>query len=173
MGLTNRFVQVDIYTPSHRVVGKVQVSTSGLGGLINDPTTSYLRVYEASLARIHMPTKLAGQYSMVELTKRGIYAVCVRRREDLGPLRRGGFSRLFEYEVTAISSVYEIQGTFLWGHQFDSSVILIEGNSDFLTFYDATLQATLFPNLRVQAAAALINRRKIDIFIHKKSPQKK
>ncbi len=166
MALTNRMVQVDVYTASYRVVGRVEVGTSGLIGLLNDDTTSYMRVHDATLARLHMPTKLAAKYATVELTKRGIHAVCVRSREALGPigLARGGFSRVLQYEVVAISQVFEFEGTFNWAGHFDPAAILVKGTSDFLSFYDGILQAVLFPNLRVEAPGMLVNRRKIDIF---------
>ena len=107
MALTNRLIKVDVYTASYRGVGKVRVGTSGLIGLLNDDITSYMRIQDATLARLHTPTKLAAKYRSVELTKRGIHAVCVRSREDLGPLGlvRGGFSRMMQYDVVAISHV--------------------------------------------------------------------
>lgn len=167
MGWTNRLVPVDIFTASYRVVGKVQVASSGLMGMLNDDTTSYLRVYEATLARLHMPTKRAAQHEMVELTKRGIHAVCVRSRDNIGPLGlvRGGFSRVLQYRVSAVSQVFEFQGIFHWAGKFDPAAILVKGTSDFLALYEGTLQAVLFPNLRVEAPGMLINRRKIDIFV--------
>lgn len=166
MGFTSRLITVDVYTASYRVVGKVQITTSGLYGLLNDDTTSYMRVQDATLARLHMPTKLAARYESLELTKRGIHAVCLRTREDLGPLgvTRGGFSRVMQYRVTAISQVFEFSGIFNWPGQFDPAAILVKGKSDFLAFYDGVLQAVLFPNLRVEAVGMLVNRRKIDIF---------
>ncbi len=166
MPLTTRLIQVDVFTASYRIVGKVRIGSTGLIGLLNDDTTSYLRVHGAVLARLHMPTKLVARYEFAELTKRGIHAVCVRSRDDLGPLvlLRGGFSRVLQYRVNAISQVFEYFGTFKWTGKFDPAAILVEGTNDFLAFYDGTLQAVLFPNLRAEAPAMLVNRRKIDIF---------
>ncbi len=175
MGWTNRLISVDIFTASYRVVGKVQVGSSGLMGMLNDDTTSYLRVYEATLARLHMPTKRVAQYEVAELTKRGIHAVCVRTRDEIGPLGlvRGGFTRVVRYRVAAVSQVFEFHGLFNWAGKFDPAVILVKGTSDFLAFYEGTLQAVLFPNLRVEAPGMLINRRKIDIFVHLQEEGKK
>lgn len=164
MGLTNRLITVDVYTASYRVVGKVRITRSGLFGLLNDDS-SYMRVQDATLARLHMPTKLAARYKSVELTKRGIHVVCLQTREDLGPLgvTRSGFSRVLQYRVAAISQVFELSGVFNWPGQFDPATILVKGG-DFLAFYDGTMRAVLFPNLRVEALGMLVNRRKIDIF---------
>jgi len=166
MSVTTRFVQIDVYTASYRVVGKARISSSGLIGLLNDDTTSYLRLYDATLARLHAPTKLAARYKSVELTKRGIHAVCATAREDMCPLGvvHSGFSRVSQYQVVAISQVFEFSGEFNWSGRFDPAVILVEGTHDFLAFYDGTLRAVLFPNLRVKAPSMLVNRRKIDIF---------
>ena len=166
MPLTTRLIQVDVFTASYRIVGKVRIGSTGLIGLLNDSTTSYLRIHGAVLARLHMPTKLAARYEFAELTKRGIHAVCVRSREDLGSpaLLRGGFSHVMRYRVVAVSQVFEYRGVFKWTGKFDPAAILVEGTNDFLAFYDADLQAVLFPALWAEAPAMLINRRKIDIF---------
>src|SRR5512144_1981694 len=93
---TYRFLPVDVYTSSYRVVGKVMVSTHGIMGVMNDNTKSHLEIHDARLARIHMPTKLVDHFEVVRLVKSQIIAVCAARREDLRPsnMQRGGYSSI-------------------------------------------------------------------------------
>ena len=93
---TYRFISVDIYTSSYRVVGKVMVANTGVIGIMNDTTNSAMEVHDARLAKIHMPTKLVDHFEMVRMVKNKVMVMCLARREDLGPaaLVRGGFGTI-------------------------------------------------------------------------------
>lgn len=78
--VTHRMLSADFLTLSYRVVGKIMVPNTGMIGMLNDPTTSFMEVVDAKLARIHMPTKLVGEYKMIDLVKSNVFAVCLSRR---------------------------------------------------------------------------------------------
>jgi hypothetical protein len=141
------------------------VPNSGMTGLLNDTTNSFLEVLEATLARLHMPTKLVGQYNMIDVVKPNVFAVCLTRREDVGPqgLARGGYKTLVQYQVRVTTPVYELEGTMEWAGRFDFATIMVEGTRDFVPLYDATLTAILIPQLRVESPAILFNRRHVDL----------
>jgi hypothetical protein len=163
--VTHRMLAADFLTPSYRVVGKTMVPNSGVVGMLNDPTTSFMEVLDAKLARIHMPTKLVGEYKMVDLVKSNIFAVCLNRREDVGPsaLARGGYQNLVEYSIRLTSQVYELEGKLEWTGRFDFARIMVEGVRDFVPIYDATLTAILIPQLRIECPAMLFNRKLVDL----------
>ncbi len=162
---TQRLISVDFFTTSYRVVGKTMVPTSGLSGLLNDPTTSFMEVMDARLARLHMPSKLVDHYEVVRVVKPQVFAAVVARREDLGPqaLSRGGYVRVTEYPVRITTPVYELEGTLDWSGRFDFSVIMIEGTRDFLPLHEAKLTGILIPALKVESPAMLFNRRHVDL----------
>lgn len=162
---THRFVAADFLTPSYRVVGKMLVSNTGAIGLMNDPTTSYMEVHDAKLARLHMPTKLVDHFEVVRLVKKQIFAVCMSRHEDVGPvaLARGGYSKVIEYAVRMTTQVYELQGTLEWPGRFDFSAIMSEGTRDFVPLYNTLLTAILIPSLRIESEAVLFNRTQVDL----------
>jgi hypothetical protein len=163
--VTHRLVSVDFLTPSYRVVGRIMAPNTGVTGLMNDTTNSFMEVLEAKLARLHMPTKLVGEYAMIDLVKPNVFAVCLTRREDLGPqgLARGGFKEIIKYPVRVTTPVYELQGTLEWTGRFDFATIMVEGIRDFVPLYDATLTAILIPQLKIESPALLFNRRHVDL----------
>jgi hypothetical protein len=134
-------------------------------GLINDPTTSFMEVLDAKLARIHMPTKLVGEYKMIDLVKDNVFAICLTRREDVGPqaLARGGYQNLVEYSIRLTTRVYELEGILEWSGRFNFAAIMVEGVRDFVPIYNATLTAILIPQLRIESPAILFNRRQVDL----------
>jgi hypothetical protein len=163
--VTHRLLSADFLTLSYRVVGKVMVTNAGVVGMLNDKTTSFMEVVDAKLARIHMPTKLAGEYEIIDLVKTNLFAVCLTRREDVGPqvLARGGYENLVKYTIRVTSQVYELEGTLERIGRFDFAAIMVEGVHDFVPLYNATLTAILIPQLRIESPAILFNLRQVDL----------
>jgi hypothetical protein len=162
---THRFIAADILTSGYRIVGKVTVTTTGVMGLMNDPTHSVLDVHDAKLARLHMPTKLVDHFETVRLIKNHLFVICVGRREDLGPhaLVRGGYTNVVEYPVRVTTQIYEIEGILETPGRFDFSAIMAEGTREFVPVFNAVVTAILIPNLRVDSPGLLFNRRQLDL----------
>ncbi len=163
--VTHHLLSADFLTLSYRVVGKVMVPNTGVVGMMNDTTTSFMEVRDAKLARIHMPTKLAGGFEVIDLVKTNLFAVCLTRREDVGPqaLARGGYQNLIKYTIRVTTQVYELEGTLEWTGRFDFVTVMVEGTRDFVPLYNATLTAILIPQLRIESPAILFNRRQVDL----------
>ena len=162
---TYRFLPADILTSGYRVVGKIMVSNTGTMGMLNDTTHSSLEVHDARLARLHMPTKLVDHFELVRMLKVHVFAVCMARREDLGPqaLVRGGYASIVEYPARITTQMFEIEGTLEIPGRFDFTALMSEGTREFIPIFNATLTAILLPNLRVETAGMLINRKQIDL----------
>ncbi|MGE5775277.1 MAG: hypothetical protein ACM33V_03600 [Chloroflexota bacterium] len=162
---TYRFLPVDIYMSSYRVVGKVMVAANGIMGIMNDMTKSHLEVQDARLARIHMPTKLVDHFEVVRLVKTQLFAVCAARREDLGPsgIQRGGYTNVSSAPARLTTEVYEIEGKIEVAGRFDFAVMITDKTRNFIPVYEAALTAILIPNLKAESPGILINREKIDI----------
>ena len=160
---TVRLVQVDILLPAYRVVGQVKVTGTGLVGLLNDPTTSFLEVLNATTARIHMPSKAAGTHKLIRLVRDQVFVVGVPKRNLLGPLslQRGGYTQIVPYPVFLTTPVYEVRGTLEWAGRFDFAAVMVEGSRDFVPLLDATVHAIVLPNFQMNAAALLFNRRQV------------
>ncbi len=163
---TQRLVTADLLTPSYRVVGKVMVPNTGLVGVLNDTMNSFMEILDAKLARVHMPTKLVDHYEVLRIVKRQIFAVCLSRREDIGPqaLARGGYVRLHELPVRITSHVYDIEGTLEWAGRFDFATVMVDGTRDFVPLYNSTISAILIPTLKIESPAMLFNRKQVDLF---------
>ncbi len=141
------------------------VTTHGAMGMLNDPTRSAIEVNDARLARLHMPTKLVDHFEIVRMLKKHIFAVCMARREDLGPhaIVRGGFSSVIEYPMRVTTQMFEIEGIMELPGRFDFTSLVTEGSREFLPIFNATLTGILIPSLRVESAGMLINRNQVDL----------
>lgn len=162
---TNRFIPVDILTAGYRVVGKVAVTNHGAMSMLNDPTHSSIEVNDAHMARLYMPTKLVDHFELARMMKKNIHAACLARREDLGPqaIVRGGFTSLVEYGVRVTTPMFEVEGMMELPGRFDFTALMTDGTRDFIPMYNATLTGILIPNLRVESAGILVNRKAVEI----------
>ena len=162
---TYRFLPADILTSGYRVVGKLMVSSTGTIGILNDVTHSILEVHDARLARLLMPTKLVDHFELTRMMKQHVYAICMSRREDLGPhaIVRGGFSSAVEYPVRVTMQMFEIEGVMELPGRFDFGALMTDGSREFIPMFNATLTGVLIPNLRIESGGMLVNRRLIDV----------
>lgn len=162
---TYRYLPADVLMAGYRVVGKIMVTSTGTIGLLNDPTRSMLELHDARLARLHMPTKLVDHFELLRMMKPQVLAVCMARREDLGPLAlvRGGFSSVVEYPVRVALEMLELEGVMELPGRFDLPALMADGTREFLPVFNATLTGVLIPNLRIESGGILVNRRHLDL----------
>ncbi|MCZ2128407.1 MAG: hypothetical protein LC099_11625 [Anaerolineales bacterium] len=162
---TQRFVAVDALLSGYRVTGKIALSSQGATGVLNDVNRSALEIQDAYLARLHMPTKLVDHFEVVRTLKQRVHAVCFARREDVGPqaIVRGGFLNVVEHQIRITTPIFEIEGMMELPGRFDFSSLISEGSREFLPMFNATITAILLPNLRVESAGVLINRKQADL----------
>jgi hypothetical protein len=161
---TSRFILANFFTPSYRILGRVQVGNSGLIGLMNDPNTSSIEVTQVSLARLQEPKVITERLNEIRLVKRSILLIGLGRENEVGPsvVARAGYGRVDRHRIRGISGTFEVRGDVEWAGRFDLATLLLEGG-DFMPIYDATLQAIQYPDLRMRSPAVLFNRRKMDI----------
>ncbi len=159
---TYRQITVDFITSSYRVVGKVLVTHSGMLGLMTDTNSSVVEVHDAQLARLHMANRLANRFEIVRLVKNQIAAVCLNRRDDLGPMGYG-HNPGNSYPLHIVTANYEINGSLDWTGQFDISAIMAKGTRDFIVLENANISAILIPTLHIESRVLLVNRNSIEI----------
>jgi len=59
--------------------------------------------------------------------------------------------------------MFEVEGVMELPGRFDFTSMMAEGSREFIPIFNAVVTAILIPNLRVESAALLINRGKIDL----------
>jgi hypothetical protein len=157
-------VSVEIYTQSHRVLGRVEAGAMGLFSHLNLPTTSIIEVDGAHLNRLHQPGRLVSRYTAMWLVKREIVVVLLSSRAEVGSvsITRGGFTTTVPHWIHILLGGYELRGVFETAGKFNAGATLFEGDRLFIPIYSAELTAILFPNVVARSAAMLFNRDMVD-----------
>jgi len=155
--MANRSISIEIYTASHRVLGRVHPSASGLFSYLNMPTSSYIEIEGAHLMRLHQPGKLVARYPTLWLVKSEIVVILLSGRNEMGPtgFTRGGYTRV-------IMGGYELMGIIETPGKFNFGSLMFDSERFFMPLYNASLTAILFPNVNAESAAMIFNRRMVD-----------
>jgi hypothetical protein len=157
-------VSVEVYTSSHRVLGRVEAGATGLYSHLNLPTTSIIEVDGAHLNRLHQPGRLVARYTAMWLVKREVVAVLLSSRAEVGSvsIARGGFTTTVPHWVHILLGGYELRGIYETAGKFNAGASLFEGDRAFIPLYSAELTAILFPNVVARSPALLFNREMVD-----------
>jgi competence protein ComEC len=157
-------VSVEIYTSSHRVLGRVEAGPIGLYSHLNLPTTSIVEVDGAHLNRLHQPGRLVSRYTAMWLVKREIVTVLLSSRAEVGSvsIARGGFTTTVPHWIHILLGGYELRGIYETAGKFNAGATLFEGDRTFVPLYSAELTAILFPSVIANSPALLFNRDMVD-----------
>jgi hypothetical protein len=157
-------ISVEIYTESHRILGRIQPGASGLFSHLNIPTTSIVEIEGAHLNRLHQPGRLVARYPAMSLVKGQIVTILLSTRVEIGPsgVARGGYSTLVPHWVQILLGGYELRGMIETAGKFDLGTALFGGDRIFVPLYSAELTAILFPTVGARSPAMLFNREMVD-----------
>jgi hypothetical protein len=156
---SNRPVSVEVYTATHRIIGRVMPGSGGLYSYLNLPTRSSIEIEGAHLTRLHQPGRLVARYPRIWLGKDRIAAVLLSSRSEIGPvsIARGGYSTLITHNVHILIAGYELKGGMEAPGKVDFEAILAEKETGFSPLLTAQLEAVLFPEIKAEAPAMLFN----------------
>jgi hypothetical protein len=156
---SNRPVSVEVYTATHRLLGRVLPGSGGLYSFLNLPTRSSIEIDGAHLTRLHQPGRLVARYPRVWVAKDKIVAVLLSSRSEIGPvsIARGGYSTLITHHVHILSSGYELKGAMETPGKIDFAAILAEREAGFSPLLSAQIEAVLFSDIKAEAPALLFN----------------
>ncbi|MGD2057995.1 MAG: hypothetical protein PVF85_09995 [Anaerolineales bacterium] len=159
-----RPISVEFYTTSHRILGRLSPTGTGLFSHINDPTSSFVEIEGAHLMRLHQPGRLVARYPILWLVKSEIVAGLLSNRSELGPTgyARGGYTTSVPHWIRVVMGGYELKGIVETPGKFNFGALMFETDRFFMPIYNATLTAILFPNVKGASEAMIFNRSMVD-----------
>ncbi len=156
-------IPVDIYTNLHRISGHTQPGPAGLFSFFNRLTESTVEIEDARITALHQTLDQAERAPRLWMVKAEIAAVAAGSRGDIGPIStvRGGYTKPFPHRVRVVVGGYELRGLVETPGKLDFGALVVEGDSLFMPIYDASLSAILFPRVKIEAPAILLNRKMV------------
>ncbi|NIM96267.1 MAG: hypothetical protein GTO18_21425 [Anaerolineales bacterium] len=162
--MATKSIAAEVYTSSHRILGRIFPGGPGLYSFLNIPTTSYVEMEGAILSRLHQPNRLIARYQTLWLVKHEIAAILLSSKVEIGPtgVSRSGYIGRESQWVHVVLGGYELRGVVESSGKFNFASMMFEGETIFLPLYDAELTAILFPKIQAEAPAMLFNRNMVD-----------
>jgi hypothetical protein len=157
-------ISFEIYTGSHRILGRLSPGASGLYSFLNIPTTSTLEIEGAHISRLHQPSRLVARYGSIWLAKQQIALILLSSRTELGAtatVRRGYTTPLPQW-VHVMLGGFELRGAVETAGRFNFGALMFEGHQIFIPYYYASMQAILFPTVTAESPAMLFNREMVE-----------
>lgn len=156
-------VSVELYTVSHRVLGRITPGSAGLYGFMNVSTRSSIEVEGAHLSRLNQPARLVARYPRLWLAKENVVCVLLSSRNELGPvsIARHGYSKVSSHWVHVLLPGYELRGVLEIAGKLDISAVMVESERTFTPLYNARLETILFPDIEANGPALLFNNGRI------------
>ncbi len=152
-------VSVEIYTDSHRVLGRIIPGSAGLHGFMNVPTRSSIEIEGAHLNRLHQPGRLVARYPKLWLSKNNIACVLLSNRNELGPVHvaRHGYSSVVPHWVHMLMPGFELRGVLETAGKLDITAVMVESEHTFTPLYNARVDAILASDVSATSPAMLFN----------------
>ncbi len=162
--MASKSISIEVYTTSHRILGRVAPGAIGLLSHLNIPTTSFLEIEGAHVTRLHQPSRMAARHLCLWTVKNEILVILLSSRAELGPSTyvRGGYSSTVPNWVRIIMGGYELRGIVETPGKFSFGMLMFEGDSMFIPLYNGNLSAILFPAVTAESTAMVFNRNMVD-----------
>lgn len=157
--MATRPISVELYTASHRILGRMMVGSGGLYSFMNDRTRTSFEVEGAHLSRLHQPARLVARYPDLSMNKRNILALLLSNRNELGSvsITRHGYSTVQQHPVHVLLPGYELRGIMETPGRLELSSVFVEDEATFTPLYSCRLQAILFPDIEATSPAMLFH----------------
>jgi hypothetical protein len=153
-------IQVDFFTTTHRISGRVQTGTSPLSDLLNDRTQSYLLLSDVYVSHLETAAEISAHAAVAYLSKETLSFAVVSAREARTP-DRSRFT-VHEYEALATLPGCEIRGKFVGPHHLDLRSFSPAALDPFLVLTDATAWLVHVPDVTLSGEAILVNRARLE-----------
>ncbi len=162
--MATKATAVEIYTVSHRILGRIQAGATGLFAFLNLPTASSVQIDGATLTRLHQPGRMVARYPRMWLMKAEIVALLLSNRGELGPttMVRSGYSTTKPHWIHILAGGYEMRGSIETPGEFNFEALMAPSDRLFSPLYKGELQAILFPDIHAEFPALMFNREKVD-----------
>jgi hypothetical protein len=158
-------VTADFLAEGHRFSAEVILRAGPLIDMLNDATTSYLRVEHVYISPITDPAALTASHTAGQIRKDNL-SIVITTPDQAISRRPGAYTQGGQVTFDTFMTVpgFEIRGGIRLELAVDVERLFIYGSERFVAVFDATATATTNPSVQFTGGAILVNRSQIGIF---------
>ena len=161
-------INLDLFTDSYRVTGRVLVGAGGIHATLGNPNSDFLELEDAYISRIDQPGKIVANYNICAFRKSNINFIVLQDRREGVPVGtqhgRSVYTRGREIKAFVTVPSFEIQGILYHDGQLSPRAILVQALGQFQLIFEAKASASLYPDISYSGDLILIHKERIGIF---------
>jgi hypothetical protein len=162
-----KMLQVDFFTPAHRLSTQVNVFGHTLADQLNDPRVSWINLEMAYISRIEKPGEIIADYAISTLRKDQVSLAMISGSTE-GAVKKIAhastfYSRLL-YRVWVATGAVEITGHIELTGKLDLTTLLVAPAERFMQVTSAVATSAFFPATQYTAELVLVNKDAIQVF---------
>ena len=162
-----KMLQVDFFTPAHRLSTQVNVFGHTLADQLNDPRVSWINLEMAYISRIEKPGEIIADYAISTLRKDQVSFAMVTGSTD-GAVKKIAHASTFYtrllYRTWVATGSFEITGHIELTGKLDLTTLLVAPAERFMLVTSAVATSAFFPATQYTAELILVNKDAIQVF---------
>lgn len=163
------FLAADFFTHTYRISARVDTRKQSLAAHLNDHLTSYLKLYDTFVSRLHKPSEIVASYDLASIRKDGITFVVLAAEKETSERHTYGYLAKQLYDVFLTVPSFEIKGKLLVIGKLDMHALLAKGAETFISIDTPVASPSLFPDIAFTGGTALVNKARIELFCGSKT----
>ena len=162
-----KMLQVDFFTPAHRLSTQVNVFGHPLADQLNDPRVSWINLEMAYISRSEKPGEIIADYAISTLRKDQVSFAMVTGSTD-GAVKKIAHASTFYtrllYRTWVATGSFEITGHIELTGKLDLTTLLVAPAERFMLVTSAVATSAFFPATQYTAELILVNKDAIQVF---------
>jgi hypothetical protein len=162
-----KMLQVDFFTPAHRLSTQVNVFGHPLADQLNDPRVSWINLEMAYISRSEKPGEIIADYAISTLRKDQVSFAVVTGSTD-GAVKKIAHASTFYtrllYRTWVATGSFEITGHIELTGKLDLTTLLVAPAERFMLVTSAVATSAFFPATQYAADLILVNKDAIQVF---------
>ena len=157
-------IAADFFTHTYRISARADTRKRGLADHLNDQLTSYLKLHNTFVSRLHKPSEIVANYNLASLRKDGITFVILAAEKETSERHKYGYFAKQLYDVFLTVPSFEIKGKLRVIGKLDVHALLVKGTETFISISNPMASPCLFPDITFTGGTVLVNKSRIELF---------
>lgn len=166
-GRLGRYVQLDLFTGTHRVTGRAVVSAGGIHGELGNTMTDFLELKEPYISQIQRPGEIVANFKEGSFIKENILFIVLGDVQDGIPTGGGRLSSVYlqgrPLKIFLTVPSFEIQGEIRLRGTLSTGSIIAQTEGNFLLVFNATASASQYADIFYEGGLMLVRKDRINM----------
>lgn len=166
-GRLGHYVQLDLFTTTHRVTGRAVVGAGGIHGELGNTMTDFLELTEPYISQIQRPGEIVASYKEGSFIKENILFIVLADLKDGIPTGTSHLSSVYlqgrPMKIFLTVPSFEIHGEIRLRGTLSTGSIIAQTEGNFLLVFNARASASQYADIFYEGGLVLVRKDRISM----------